>query len=168
MLKKIGILIEEIFDEQELIYPYHRLREDYEVVLIGSEKDVEYSSKAGVKFKSQVSSSDIKASELDGLVIPGGFSPDYMRRNKDTVALVSEMYKLNKPIAAICHGPWVLASAIDLKDKEMTSFFSIKDDLINAGAKWLDQEVVICDNIITSRNPKDLPVFMKEFIKTVG
>lgn len=167
-MKKIGVLLENQFNEFELIYPYYRLSEDYEVLLLGSEQGEEYQSKAGVVMKSDVATRDISAEELDGLVIPGGFSPDYMRRNEETIRLVSELDKAGKPIAAICHGPWVLASACDLKGKSVTSFFSIKDDLIHAGADWTDREVVRDGNLITSRNPGDLPAFMKEFLKALN
>ncbi|MDO5714078.1 MAG: type 1 glutamine amidotransferase domain-containing protein [Tissierellia bacterium] len=166
-MKKIGILVEDLFNEQELYYPYHRLREEYEVILLGTKKDVEYTSKAGLSIKSELATKDIKAEELEGLVIPGGYSPDYMRRCEDTVKLVQELDKMKKPIAAICHGPWVLASSCDLKGKKVTSFYSIKDDVIHCGATWVDEEVVRDGHIITSRTPKDLPEFMKEFIKAI-
>lgn len=166
-MKKIGILLENQFDEQELIYPYHRLREDYEVILIGSKKDTEYISKSGVKFVSTHASSEVDAEELAGLVIPGGFSPDFMRRTEATVELVRRLDELKRPIAAICHGGWMLASATNLKGRDVTSFYSIKDDLINAGGNWIDAEVVVSDHIITSRTPKDLPIFMKTFIEAV-
>jgi len=166
-MKKVAILIENMFDEQELIFPYHRLREEFEVNLVGSEKDKVYESKAGFKIKSTHSSSEIDPEEYLGLIIPGGFSPDFMRRNENTKELVRKFNKLNKPIAAICHGPWMLASCCDLKGREVTSFFSIKDDLVNAGANWVDKEVVVDGNLITSRNPNDLPVFMKEFLKLI-
>ncbi len=164
-MKKVGILIEEMFNEQELIYPYHRLREDYEVLLIGSEADTTYSSKAGVSMKSDVASKDVKASELEAIVIPGGFSPDFMRRAEETIELVKEVREQGKPVAAICHGPWVLASALDLEGVKMTSFMSIRHDLENAGAKWSDETVINDNGIITSRNPGDLPAFMKELLK---
>ncbi|MDD2427351.1 MAG: type 1 glutamine amidotransferase, partial [Eubacteriales bacterium] len=103
--------------------------------------------------------------DYDALVIPGGFSPDYMRRNPATVEFVRAMVAADKVVAAICHAPWMLASADAIRGKKVTSFFSIKDDLINAGADWVDQEVVVDGKIITSRNPKDLPVFLKTIIK---
>ncbi len=166
-MKKIALLIENMFDEQELICPYHRLREDYEVVLVGSEGEKEYESKSGYKHKSDIAAEDAKAEDFDGLYIPGGFSPDYMRRNKATVEFVKAMDEKTKPIAAICHAPWVLASAIDLEGKDITSYPSIQDDLKNAGANWLDQEVVVTDHLVTSRSPKDLPVHLKEFIRLI-
>ena len=168
-MKKIAVLLENQFDERELIYPYIRLLEEgYEVHLVGTEKDKEYKSKAGLVQKSTHSSDNVSSKDYDGVIIPGGFSPDYMRRCKATVEFVKAMNEENKLIAAICHGPWMLASCCDLKGKRLTSFFSIKDDLVNAGAEYVDEEVVIDGNIITSRTPKDLPAFMKAVIKNLG
>lgn len=165
-MKKIAILLENLFDERELIYPYFRLLEEgYEVDLIGSEKDTSYSSKLGLKETSSHSSKEVDAKDYSGVIIPGGFSPDYMRRCKATVDFVKEMDREGKLIGAICHGPWMMASSCDLKGKNITSFHSIKDDLINAGANYIDEEVVVDGNLITSRTPKDLPVFLKTIIK---
>ena len=165
-MKKIAILIEDMFDTRELIYPYYRLKEEgFEVDLIGPEKDKVFTSKDGLKEKSTHASDEVSAANYDALVIPGGFSPDYMRRTKATVDFAKEMNRAGKLIAAICHGAWMLASAEAIRGKKVTSFFSIKDDLINAGAEWLDQEVVVDGNIVTSRNPNDLPVFLKTIIE---
>ncbi len=165
-LKKVAILIENLFDERELIYPFYRLLEEgFEVHLIGHKKDTTYSSKSGLTEKSTHASDEVDAKDYDGVVIPGGFSPDYMRRTKATVDFVREMDKADKPIAAICHAGWMLASACDIKGKKLTSAPSIKDDLTNAGAEYVDEEVVVAGNIITSRSPKDLPAFLKAIIK---
>ncbi len=167
-MKKIAMLLENLFDERELIYPYYRLLEEgYEVHLVGTEKNVEYTSKAGYSQKSTHSSEEVSSKDYDAVVIPGGFSPDYMRRCEATVDFVRDMNRENKLIAAICHGPWMLASCCDLKNKKITSFPSLKDDLINAGAEYIDKEVVRDGNIITSRNPNDLPEFLKEIIKNI-
>lgn len=168
-MKQVAILIENLFDEKELIYPYFRLKEEgYEVHLVGSEKDTVYTSKSTFSEKSTHSSKEVKAEDYDAVVIPGGFSPDYMRRNEATIKFVKEMDRLGKPIAAICHGPWLLASCCDLKGKKVTSFFAIKDDLIHAGAEYVDAEVVVDGNLITSRTPKDLPAFLKAIIEAIG
>lgn len=164
-MKKIVVLIENLFDEQELVYPYHRLREDYEVHLVGPEKHTEFSGKSGFKMKSTHSSVDIKAEDYEGIIIPGGFSPDYMRKSEATRKLVSDFDKAGKPIAAICHGPWMMASCCDVKGKRLTSVPTIKDDLIHAGAEWVNEEVVVSGNLITSRSPLDLPAFIKTFVK---
>ena len=168
-MKRIAILIEDLFNERELIYPYYRLLEEgYEVHLVGPKKDAVYTSKSGLTEKSTHASNEIRAEDYDGVVIPGGFSPDFMRRTRATVDFVREMDKLNKPVAAICHGGWMLASACNLKGKKVTSFFSIKDDMVHAGAEYVDEEVVVSGNIITSRNPNDLPVFLKTIVEKLN
>ena len=126
-----------------------------------------YESKSGFKLKSNTASETIRVEEYDALFIPGGFSPDFMRRTKATVDLVKAFDEANKPIAAICHGPWMLASANAIRGKEVTSVNSIKDDLINAGASWVDQELVVSENILTARNPRDLPVLLKKFTSMI-
>lgn len=163
-MKKVAILLENLFNAQEFIYPYHRLREDFEVHVISPEKDKEYKSENGEKFTSTHKVSDVSASDYEGVYIPGGYSPDKMRVNEDLLKFVSELNDAKKPIAAVCHGPWVLASAIDLKGKKVTSTKNIKDDLIHAGADWVDEEVVVCENIVTSRTPVDLPAHVKTFV----
>lgn len=167
-MKKVAVFIENLFDDQELIAPYHRLREDYEVFLIGTEKGVEYKSKSGFVMKSDLASSEVKADDFAGIIIPGGFSPDYMRRSKDSVKFVQDLHEQAKPIAAICHAGWMLAESLDLNGVKMTSTATIRKDMENAGAEWVDEEVVVDNNIVTSRSPKDIPAFMKAFIKLVG
>lgn len=168
-MKKVAVLIENMFDERELVYPYFRLLEEgYEVHLVGTEKDTVYSGKTDFTETSSHASKDISADDYAGVVIPGGFSPDYMRRCKATVDFVKEMDRQNKPIATICHGGWMLASACDLKDRKVTAFYAIKDDLVNAGADFVDEEVVIDGNLISSRTPKDLPAFMKAVVGEIG
>ena len=165
-MKKVAILIENLFDERELIYPFYRLQEEgFEVHLIGHKKDTIYASKSGLTEKSTHASDEIDVKDYEAVIIPGGFSPDYMRRTQATVDFVREMDKANKPIAAICHAGWMLASACDIKGKKLTSTASIKDDLINAGAEYVDEEVVVDGNIITSRSPRDLPAFSKAIIE---
>jgi len=166
-MKKIAILIEELFDEQELIYPYYRLLEDYEVDLIGAEEGKEYKSKAGFTKKSTKASKDVSADEYAAIYIPGGFSPDYMRRTQATVDLVKEFEAQGKPIAAICHAGWMLASCCDIQGEDITSTKSIADDLINAGANWVDREVVVSGNHLSSRGPGDMPALMKELLKAI-
>ena len=167
-MKKVAVLIENLFDDEELIVPYHRLREDYEVVLVGTEANKEYKSKSGFVKKSDVASKDVSSKDFDGVVIPGGFSPDYMRRSKDTVNFVKELNEQGKPVAAICHAGWMLAESIDINGMNMTSTAAIRTDMENAGANWVDEEVVVDNNIVTSRSPLDLPAFMREFIKLIG
>lgn len=166
-MKKVAILLENLFDEQELIYPYHRLREDFEVDLVSPEKK-SYESKAGFSIEATKSVDEIDASDYDGVFIPGGFSPDFMRRSEELVNFVSEIDKADKPIAAICHGGWMLISSVDLKGVKATSFCAIKDDMANAGAEWVDEETVVDGNIITGRTPADLPALVKTFVEELN
>ncbi|ACV29080.1 General stress protein 18 [Anaerococcus prevotii] len=163
-MKKIVVLLESLFEKSELIYPYHRLREDFDVVLVGSEKYVEYPSKAGYKVKSDIISKEAYPSEFDGVYIPGAYSPDGMRKHEATINFVKKFHENGKSIAAVCHGPWVVSDAGLLDGVKASSTPTIKKDLINAGAKWEDREVVVYNNIITRRSPKDLPAHVKAFV----
>ncbi len=164
-MRKIAMLLENQFDDRELIYPYYRLQEEgFAVDLIGAKQDTIYKSKHGMPMKSDRASSDVKAEEYEAVVIPGGFSPDYMRRTQATIDFVKAMNNLRKPIAAICHAPWVVISATDLHNRKMTGFPTVRKDIENAGATYLDEEVVVDDNLITSRTPNDLPAFLKAII----
>ena len=168
-MKRIAILVEDLFDDKELLYPYYRmLEEGFTVDLIGSEKNVNYKSKHGLPIKSDLASKEISADDYDGVIIPGGFSPDYMRRTQKTVDFVKEMNHQNKLIAAICHGPWLMISSCNLNNRKMTGFHSVRVDIENAGATYLDQEVVVDKNFVTSRTPNDLPAFTKAIIKKIN
>ncbi|TVP95961.1 MAG: type 1 glutamine amidotransferase [Acholeplasmatales bacterium] len=164
-MKRIAMLIADLYDDKELIYPHIRLQEaGYQVDLIGAEKGKPYASKHGLSSISDEAAKDIKADDYDALVIPGGFAPDYMRRSQAMIDFVKAMDAQKKPIAAICHGPWMMISGCDLKNRRLTGFFSIKDDLVNAGATYVDQAVVIDGHYITSRTPKDLPDFLQAIL----
>ena len=165
-MKTIAVLLENMFDEQELIYPYHRLREDYNVHLVSPEIKT-YVSKEGYTLESTHSIEDIDPKDYDGIFIPGGFSPDYMRRSPELINFVKEVDKADKPIAAICHGGWMLISSVDLKGVKATSFSAIKDDMVNAGADWVDEETVVDGNIITGRTPLDLPSLVVTFVEEI-
>ena len=166
-MKKVGILIENYFDDEELIYPYHRLKEDFEVLLIGTEGDVEYKSKSGFTKKSDVASSEVKAEDLAGIFIPGGYSPDYMRRSEASRNLVKDLHEAGKPIGVICHGGWMLASSIDLKGLKMTSYHAIKDDIVHAGADWVDEETVVDRVVYSGRSPEDLYALLPKFVEAL-
>lgn len=151
----------------EVWYPVYRLREAGCVVeLVGREAGKTYTSKLGYPAKATLSAKDAKGDDFAAVVIPGGFSPDYIRRSADLLRLVREVYAAGKPVAAICHGPWVLCSRIlphgetPLKGRKVTCFHSIKDDVQNAGGSYVDQEVCVDGNVITSRTPDDLPAFV--------
>lgn len=162
-------MIADLYEDPELIFPYYRLLEaGHEVDLVGCEEGVEYRGKRGTSMTSTVSAADLDASGLDALVIPGGYSPDHMRRCPPMVDLVREMGRSDKPVGAICHGPWMLASAGLLEGRTATSFHSIKDDVINAGAEWVDEETVRDGNVVTARSPADLPAFMHTFLEMLA
>lgn len=168
--KKAIILLEQLFNDQEFWYPYYRLKEaGAEVRVVGTGTAPEYTGKAGTRASVDITSREISSSEPDGVIIPGGYAPDHMRRDKEMVKLVKDLFGSGKVVAAICHGGWMLASAEILNNRTVTSFYAIKDDLVHAGANWVDQEVVVDGNLITSRKPEDLPAFMRAFIaKTAG
>ncbi|XP_059141916.1 protein/nucleic acid deglycase 2-like [Physella acuta] len=167
--KKVGILIEYNFEDAEVIYPYYRMKEaGLESVLIGPVAGKQYTGKNGYPLSSEVAIDGIHAKELDALVIPGGWAPDYWRRDKRFLQLVKDMNEQGKPIAAICHGPWLLCSAKILKGRKLTCFCAIKDDVENAGGIFEDKSVVVDHNLITSRTPKDLPEFCKAILAKIG
>ena len=164
--KRVGILIEEFYQELEVWYPLLRLREaGADAVTIGMEAGQVYKSKLGYPAKADYGINDVTPTDLAALVIPGGWAPDHMRRHPSYVNLVREMNALGKPIAAICHAGWMLCSAGIVKNRRATCFFSIKDDLINAGAHYVDEPVVVDGNLITSRVPDDLPAFCRELLR---
>lgn len=164
-MKKVAVLVEDNYQVLEVWYPYLRLREEgFQTVLVGTGR-ANYKSKEGYPAQEELSINKARADEFDAVVIPGGYAPDILRRYKEINNFVKEMSEKGKIVASICHGGWVLVSAGILKGKTATSFLAIKDDLINAGAKFVDKEVVTDENLITSRNPYDLPAFCKEIIK---
>jgi len=166
--KKIVIPIENLFNTFEFWYPYYRLKEaGCEVVVMGSGSAKTYTGKPGTEVTVDVDAEQVSASGYDGIVIPGGYAPDIMRRYPKMVQLVKDFFESGKLVAAICHAGWMLASAGILKGKTVTSFFAIKDDLVHAGANWVDQDVVVDGNMVTSRKPDDLPAFMRAIIEAL-
>jgi deglycase len=166
--KRVVIPVEEMFNTFEFWYPYYRLKEaGCEVVVMGSGSAETYTGKPGTQVKVNVSADQVSAADFDGMVIPGGYAPDVMRRYPKMVQLVRDFYESGKIVAAICHAGWMLASAEILRGRTVTSFFAVKDDLVHAGAKWVDEEVVVDGNLITSRKPDDLPAFMRAIIKAL-
>ena len=167
--KRVAVLVEQQYQELEVWYPVYRLREaGCEVVMVGPEAGKTYASKLGYPAKADVAATDVNASQFHAIVIPGGFAPDYIRRSEAMLKLVRDMFAVSKPVAAICHGPWVLCSTPALKGKTATGFSSIKDDMVNAGATFVDKEVVVDGNVITSRKPDDLPAFTVALMEMMG
>ena len=163
--KKVIILVEEMYNDLEFWYPYYRLKEaGVEVAVVGSGSAEQYLGKSGIPCKPVAIAGEVSAADFDGIVIPGGYAPDHMRRHPSMVKLVKDLFDAGKVVAAICHAGWMLASAEIVKGRTVTSFFAIKDDLVHAGAQWVDQEVVMDGNLITSRKPDDLPAFMQALL----
>ncbi len=162
--KQIAILLEQLYEDPEFWYPYYRFLEAGAKVTVVAPEAREYKSKHGYPARADLAAAEAKAAEYDAVIIPGGFSPDHMRRSKELVSFLKQTFEQGKVIGAICHGPWMLASIGAAKNRKMTAFFSIKDDLVNAGAQFVDEEVVRDGNVITSRTPADLPAFCKEII----
>jgi protease I len=166
--KRAAVLVEQQYQEMEVWYPVYRLREaGCKVTLVGPEAGQTYPSKLGYPAQSDKAARDVSANDFDLLVIPGGYAPDHMRRCEPMIRLTSDMVEQGKVVAAICHGPWLLCSTQALKGRKATCFFAIKDDVINAGGKYLDAEVVRDGNLITSRKPDDLPAFLQAIIQAV-
>lgn len=166
--KKVAVLVEDLYQVLEVWYPIFRLLEEGMIVqTIGTGKKDIYQSKEGYPIKVDLSIDQAKVEEFDGVIIPGGYAPDILRRYEKVVNFVKRLYIDGRVVAAICHGGWLLVSAGVLKGHKATSFFAIKDDLIAAGAKYVDQEVVVDNNLITSRKPEDLPRFVVEIIRMV-
>ncbi len=164
--KKIAILVDQQYQELEVWYPYYRLKEaGHTAVLVGPEKGRTYPSKTGYPATAEMSVKEALEEDFDGVVIPGGYAPDHLRRHPDVVKLVRQIHERGGIVAAICHGGWIIASAGIVKNRTATCFFAIKDDLVNAGANYVDEEVVVDGNLITSRKPDDLPAFMREILK---
>jgi protease I len=160
--RRAAILVEQQYQELEVWYPLYRLREaGCQVVVVGPEAGKTYPSKLGYPAKSDKAAADCSPDDFDLLIIPGGFAPDYMRRSEAILKLVRGVAEQGKVIGAICHGPWVLCSTPTLKGKRVTCFHSIKDDVINAGGRYENAEVVHDGTLVTSRQPDDLPAFMR-------
>lgn len=168
-MKKIIALISEDFEDLELWYPVHRLREeaDVEVVIVGEEKGKTYHGKYGVPCTSDLSFKDVDPEDYDGILVPGGWAPDKLRRYPEVLDMVRAMDQAKKPIGEICHAGWVLISAGILKGRNVTSTPGIKDDMENAGAIWHDTPSVVDGHIISARRPPDLPQYMKDYIKVL-
>jgi len=163
-MAKILIISGEEFEDLELFYPFHRLREEGYEVEIASNKEV-IKGKRGYQTKVNKMFDEVKPEEYDALVIPGGKAPERIRLNKDALRIVKYFFENNKPVAVICHGPQLMISAGVVKGRKLTSWYGIKDDVIAAGGEWVDEEVAVDGNLVSSRHPGDLYAWMREFIK---
>lgn len=165
--KRVAVLLTDKFEDSEASSPIEALRaQGMEIVVVGPKAGKTYEGKKGeFAVTSDIAVVEASARDFDGLVIPGGASPEALREEEGAVEFVKEFVKNDKPIAAICHGPQLLVSADGLRGRRMTCVSSIAIDMKNAGAKYVDRSVVVDGNLITSRTPEDLPDFNREMIR---
>lgn len=171
--KRIAILATDGFEQSELLQPLDRLKQEGAEVEVVSLEPGEIRGWDRTHWGDTIpvdrTVDDIEGTEYDGLVLPGGvINPDRLRMNGRAVALVRQMFDDQKPIAAICHGPWMLAEADVVRGRSVTSWPSLRTDLRNAGAEWLDEEVVVDQGLVTSRKPGDLPAFCDKLVEEFG
>ena len=168
MAKKVAVMVDQMYQVLEVWYPYFRLKEaGMEVKFVAAQAKKEYPSKEGYPCMSEIAAGQADVASFDCMVVPGGFAPDFMRRSSEVIKFANDMVNSGKVIAAICHGGWLLCSTKIFKGKKATCFMAIKDDIINAGAEYIDDECVVDGNLITSRKPEDLPAFCKAIIKAL-
>jgi len=167
--KRVAVLVENLYQDLEVWYPLLRLKEEgAAVTVVGSGSARSYTGKFGYPIEVDCAAVEVKAQDFDGIIIPGGYAPDIMRRYPEMVGLVRDAVLAGKVVASICHGGWMLASAKVLHGRTVTSFFAIRDDLEHAGATFVDMEVAVDKNLITSRKPEDLPAFMRAVIAALA
>jgi protease I len=166
--KHVAILVEDDYQELELHYPRLRMLEaGVRVSVVGAGKS-EYASARGYAVRSDIHADDADPNDFDAVIIPGGMAPDKMRRHRSMVHLVRAVHDRGGLVAWICHGGWMAVSADILRGQRATSFHSIRDDMVNAGADWRDEEVVQDGNLISSRTPDDLPAFCRTLLERLG
>ena len=165
--QRVAFVVDEMFEDSEFRVPYDRVREaGYQAVIVGASANKQLSGKKHKeKITTDKSIDEVHLDDFMAIVIPGGYSPDHLRMNEKIVEFVRDFADSGKPTAAICHAPWVLAEGGVTDGRTMTSWPSIKTDLINAGANWVDREVVEDGNLITSRSPEDLDAFCEALIR---
>lgn len=166
--KKIVILAERRYEDLELWYTRIRLEEEGASVVVAAPELSIYQGYYGLEVQPDILIKDVEAKNFDGIIIPGGYAPDFLRRYPEVLKLIQEFNGKNKLIAFICHGGWVPISAKIVKGRHATGLVAIKDDMINAGALWEDKAVVVDGNLISSRRPDDLPCFCHSIINFLG
>ncbi len=167
--KRIAILAEDQYEDIELWYPLIRMKEaGADVDILGMPGVEVYHSKHDYPARVDVAVDEVSPDDFDAVIIPGGYAPDRMRRHQLLLDFVRGIYENGAVVAFICHAGWVPISAGIVEGKRVTSFSAIKDDLVNAGAEWIDEEVVQDGNLISSRTPVDLPVFCRTIIANLA
>ncbi|MFE7712527.1 type 1 glutamine amidotransferase domain-containing protein [Streptomyces sp. NPDC057486] len=167
--RKILVLAADYFEESELLYPVIRLREENaDVVVAGVTRDPVKGKSGYGPYPVDVAVDEVDAAQFDAVVVPGGFAPDLLRRSSQVLDLVRYFDEAGKPLAIVCHGGWVPVSAGILRDRTLTSVAAIRDDLVNAGADWIDEPVVVDRNLISAQLPRDLGPWMKALITALA
>ena len=163
--RKVLVLAADLFEDMELLYPVHRLREEgVEVTIAGLTNDSVMGKKGHGPVEVDTTVDQVEAGDFEALVIPGGFAPDKLRRSQDVLALVNAFHVSGKPIAFICHAGWVPISAGIVKGRRATSVDAIRDDMVNAGVDWVDEACVVDGNLISARTPADMGPWMKALL----
>jgi len=165
--KRIAVLVEDLYQELEVWYPIYRFREGGAVVTVVGPRPGTYHSKHGYPVAADVAAASVRGGDFDAVVVPGGYAPDRMRLHPEMVSLVRDAFQAGRVVAAICHGGWMLASAGILAGRIATAYAAIRDDMVNAGARFVDREVVRDGTLITSRRPDDLPAFCRAVIEAL-
>lgn len=166
--KRIACLIGDDYEDLEVWYPVLRLQEEgARIDLIGLEGGIAARGKHGYPAKTDLAIGAVKASDYDGVIVPGGWMPDKLRRYQPVLQFCREIDSAGKLVATICHGPWILISAKTVKGRTMTSTPGIRDDVENAGATWVDEEAVRDGNLVSARRPPDLPAFCRLMIQVL-
>lgn len=168
-MSKVAFLLANEFEDSEMQVPYDEVKKaGHEADIIGLRQGETLTGKKGkAKYTADKAIADVKASDYDAVVVPGGSSPENLRLDANILKFVTEMNAAKKPVAAICHGPQILISAKLLQGRKITSYPPLKDDMVNAGANFEDKEVVVDGNFITSRTPKDEPAFVREILNSL-
>lgn len=168
MTSTILILVHHDYEDLEVWYPKLRLEEAGYTVKLAGLGEANYRGKHGYPCPVDGHVKDFAARDLAGILAPGGWAPDKLRRDADVLARVREVHEQKKMVATICHGPWILISAGIIRGRRLTSTVGIRDDVTNAGAEWVDQPSVIDGNLVSARVPKDLPAFAQAMLKVLG
>jgi len=172
--KKVAILATNGFEYSELMEPQKALKNagaEVEIISLKTEDIRGWQEKDWAKDTLSVDKAvkNVNAADYNGLVLPGGvMNPDHLRTDKDVQRFVRDFFKAGKPVAAICHAPWILIDAEVVEGRKLTSYHTLRKDLENAGANWVDKEVVVDQGLVTSRNPNDLPAFCKKVVEEIG
>ena len=167
--RKVALLLDQQYQELEVWYPYYRLKEEgAAVTLVAPQAKQNYPSKLGYPCTSDVAAGQVHGEDFDAVIVPGGWCPDFMRRDESMIRFIQQCASAGIVLAAICHGGWMLCCTDALRGKRATSFVAIKHDLMNAGATWVDEECVVDGKLITARKPDDLPTFCAAIIRALG